>query len=357
MSHPLRLALLGCGEVARLHHLPALARMPEACVAVAADPVAAVRAAALRHAPAARAVADWREAVAAPGVDAALLCLPNALHADATEAAAEHGLHVYVEKPLATSLADADRVLARCDAAGVVGMMGFNYRFNALYAEARRLLASGRLGVLVGARTVFSLARADLPGWKRARTGGGGVLLDLGSHHVDLARWLFQEEVVELHAEVRSRRSEDDTAALQLRLASGLHIQSFFAYGTVDEERFEVYGESGRLVVDRRRNQRALIEPPGEGRLRRGGRTARDSARIGYMLEKRRAPGREPSHRAALRRFVAAAREGVPAKPDLRDGRACAAVLDAADRSVRSGRPERVAPAAEPLLAAGGAGP
>jgi predicted dehydrogenase len=169
-----------------------------------------------------------------------------------------------------------------------------------------------------------------VPGWRRARREGGGALLDLGSHHVDLVRWLLDDEIVEARASLRSRSSEDDTAVVELALASGPSVQSLFAYGTVDEERFEVYGEEGRIVVDRRRYQRAAVERSGEGRFRRAARTARDGADVRYILEKRRLPGHEPSHLAALRRFAAAASTGKPVKPDLLDGRACAAVLEAA---------------------------
>ncbi len=338
--------------MARVHHLPALARLPEVSVAVLADPLPAALAAGRRPAPAASAVADWRDAVAMPGVDAALVCLPNGLHADAVEAAAGHGVHVYVEKPLATNLADADRAIAACRAAGTVGMVGFNYRFNALYADARRRLQGGEVGSVVAVRTVFSLARGEIADWKRARSEGGGVLLDLGSHHVDLVRWLLDDEVVEVNASLRSRSSEDDTAVVELRLASGPSVQSLFAYGTVDEERFEVYGEAGRLVVDRRRHERAVVERAGEGRLRRAGRLLHDGAHVGYVAEKRRFPGREPSHLAALRRFAAAVSTGTSVTPDLLDGRACLAVLEGAVRAAASVRPEPLTPAPQPATGA-----
>ena len=334
--------MLGCGEVARDHHLPWLARIPEASVAVVADEDPAALAAARRLAPDALAVGDWHEAVAAAGVDAVLVCLPNHLHAAAAEAAAAQKRHVYVEKPLATNLPDAERVLAACDAAGVVGMMGFNYRFNALYAQARALLAEGRLGSAALCRTEFMLARSDVPSWKRMSSTGGGVLLDLAPHHVDLVAWLLQDEVVDVLAAVSTRTSEDDTAALTLRLRGGAVAQLAFAYGLVDAERFEIDGDRGRLIVDRRRHQEAFVEAPGEGRLSRAARTARDTARLRYVLEKRAAPGGEPSHGTALRRFVAAVSAGERPEPGLAVGRDCAAVIDAAERSIQTGRWESV---------------
>lgn len=344
----MRLAVLGCGEVARDHHLPWLARIPNAVVAVIADADPAAIAAASELAPGATVAADWRDALTTPGLDGALVCLPNSLHAPAAEAAAELGLHVYIEKPLATTLADADRVLGTCERAGVIGMMGFNYRFNALYMEARALLEAERVGTVAFCRGAFMLARADVPPWKRSSSSGGGVLLDLAPHHVDLVPWLLEDDVVDVVAAVSSRASELDTATLSLRLRSGVVAQLAFAYGVVDEMRLDVYGDRGRLVVDRRRHQQAYVEPAGEGRLRQLARAAQDAARLRYILEKRAAPGGEPSHGAALRRFVAAVLASEPVQPDLAAGRRSAAVIDAAERSARSGAWERPA---EPHLA------
>jgi predicted dehydrogenase len=216
-------------------------------------------------------------------------------------------------------------------------MMGFNYRFNRVYRSAREVLASGRLGPLVAARTAFTLARTELPEWKRSRAHGGGALLDLASHHVDLARWLLEDEVADVSAALRSRHSEDDTALLELRFAGGPVVQSLFGYGIVEEERFEVYGEAARLVVDRRRYQAAVVEPVGAGRLARATSLLRDLAHVGRIAEKRFTPGHEPSHRDALGAFVSSVRAGTPASPSLQDGLVCAAVLEAAERAAAGG--------------------
>jgi predicted dehydrogenase len=337
-----RVGILGCGAVARRHHLPWLARLRQARVTVVADRDPAALAAALELATGARGVGDWREAIDARDVDAVIVCLPNGLHAVAAEAAARRGLHMYVEKPLATCMVDAEKVVAACAEAGVVAMTGFNYRFNSLYSEARAIVASGRLGRIVFCRGAFTVARHDLAPWKRRRAEGGGVLHDLAPHHVDLSGWLLAREIVEAHGELSSRTADDDTATVMLRLDNGCIAQLAFAYETVSEERFEIYGQRGRLVVDRRRHQRAHVEAPGEGRLRRAIRTVRDARRVDYVLEKRRAPGGEPSHGAALREFLAAVRDGRAVEPGLEAGRACVAVLEAVARSAASGRWESV---------------
>jgi predicted dehydrogenase len=341
---PLRIAVLGCGAGALRHHLPVLARMPDARVVAVAEPDAARRDRALSLAPRARGYADWREALAQPDVQAVIVCLPSGDHAEAALEAIARRLPVYVEKPLATTLADADRVVATWRAAGVVGMTGFNYRFIPLYAAARRALAAGAIGPLVAARTTFTAARADLPDWKLSRLEGGGALLDLGSHHVDLVLWLLGRPVRTAFAGLRSRKTEDDTALVQLDVDGGPGVQCLFAFGSADRERFEIEGEEGRMIVDRSRYQDVVVQPasPRGERLRRIGRAAGVLRHVPYIFDKRRAPGRDPSHVVALARFVAAARSGSPLDPDLDDGRRCLAVLDAAERSARSGRAEEV---------------
>lgn len=77
----------------------------------------------------------------------------------------------------------------------VVGVIGFNYRFNALYQATKQYVQSGKLGELVCVRSVFSSQVQPLPVWQQIRAGGGGVLLNLALHHMDLVHFLFEQEV------------------------------------------------------------------------------------------------------------------------------------------------------------------
>ena len=334
-------ALLGCGKGALLYHLPSLARLPSVELVALADLDGKRLAQAARLAPEAEAFADWRAAIEYPHVQAVVVCLPNGLHAPSSRAALARGLHVYVEKPLATALEDADAVIDVWRTSGCIGMVGLNYRFNDLYRSARATLAGGRLGELV-VRSVFTIPAAGVPAWKLGRAAGGGALLDLGSHHVDLVGWLLGEPVAEVSARISSQRSEDDTAFVELRLASGLVVHSLFAFGPPSEDRFGLRagGHARRrsgAPQHRCRPASRRIEQGAACRLRPAARCRPLDA-----YSKRRAPGNEPSHGAALSCFADAVRTAAPARPDLADGRSCLAVLDAAERSARSGRPEAI---------------
>jgi myo-inositol 2-dehydrogenase/D-chiro-inositol 1-dehydrogenase len=344
----LRVGLIGCGSIARLVHLGVLMRLNGVELAALAEPDDERRAEAARRAPRASSAARAEELLDMPDVDAVVVCAPNALHAELAVAAFERGKHVYLEKPIAVSVAEACGVVEAWRRSGRTGMVGFNYRYNELHRAAKRLLDTGEIGDVVAVRTVFSSAARPLPDWKQRRASGGGVLLDLASHHIDLIRFLLGAEVFEVTANVDSWRGEADTAWLQLRVrvAGGreVGVQSFFSAGTADDDRIEVYGSAGMLAVDRYHGVGVeLTRQAGNGGLlRRLGRGAAALARSPYLRDRLLAPTREPSFRAALSHFAAAARDGRPASPNPWDGYVCLTIIATAEESARTGRPVAV---------------
>jgi predicted dehydrogenase len=342
--------LVGFGNVVRGIHLSTLRRLPGVTVAAVADTDASARAEAERLVPGAAVHSAADELLAGPGVDAVMVCLPAPHQAAAAVAALESGRHVYVEKPIAASVAEAAGVVDAWRRAGTVGMAGLNYRLHPHYRRAREVVRSGELGEIVGARSVFSIpAAVGQPAWKRLRDGGGGVLLDLGSHHADLVHFLLGQPVREAYAELRSQRGEDDSATVELRLADGTLVQSLFSLSAVDEERFEVYGSEGKLTVDRCYALDVDVRPATRerDRVRRAARGIRRLRHAPFLVTRTRAPAREPSYALALERFVAAVRGELPAEPDLADGYRSLAVVEAALEAARTGRPVEPAYSAE----------
>ena len=336
----LKIGLAGCGCIGQLVHLPILTRLRNVQIVALADTDPRHLEEALRLTPRATPFADYREMVEMPGLEAVVICLPNALHAQAAIAAMQRGRHVYLEKPLAVNLNEGQKVLEAWADAGTVGMIGFNYRLNRLYQAVKRHTQSGRLGKLIGARSVFSIASQDLPDWKRSRKSGGGVLLDLASHHIDLFRFLFDEEVKEVYARVRSIRTEEDSALLELCLSNGLMVQSFFSLHSAIEDRLEIYGNSGKLAVDRHLSLDVQIADPdlNHARLKRCRDYLRSLAHVPYLFTKLRSPAHEPSFRAALTHFISSVRNHQAATPDFWDGYRTLEVISAAEESMETGR-------------------
>ena len=340
-STPLGVGLIGCGRIAEIAHVPILARLRAARLVAAADASTERRAWLAACAPDVQLHATWEGLLQDPKVEAVIVALPTALHAEAACAAFAAGKHVYCEKPLAAEFDDAKTVVRAWRSAGRLGMIGFNYRFNELYRRLRSQIAAGLIGEVVQIRSAFSTTSDVLTAWRETRRTGGGVLLDLAAHHIDLVRFVLGHEVVRVTARIRSVRHDNDTAVLDMELENGLSAQSFFTYGSIEENRVEVFGRAGKLSVD----QYASLDV-GMTRAHRGSADHVDTlrrglstlGRAGYAIRKRRAVLHEPSYALAMAHFVSAARTGRFEGPDILDGYACAAVIEAAEESARQGR-------------------
>ncbi|MDC2954023.1 Gfo/Idh/MocA family oxidoreductase [Streptomyces gilvifuscus] len=203
MVDSLGVAVVGFGWMGRVHtqayarvphHYPSLGLRPR-LVTVAEDvPGRAEEAAAQFGFDSA--TRDWREVARDPRVRAVSITAPNFLHREIGVAMAEAGKHIWIEKPVGLSLADARAVADAVARAGVQGAVGFNYRNAPAVEAARELIASGELGTVTHVRVrLFSDYAAHPEGaltWRYEKErGGSGVLGDLASHGADLARFLL----------------------------------------------------------------------------------------------------------------------------------------------------------------------
>ncbi|QIY93879.1 Gfo/Idh/MocA family protein [Streptomyces sp. S1D4-11] len=205
MVRSLGVAVVGFGWMGRVHtqayarvphHFPGLSLRPE-LVAVADEVPGRAEEAAAQYGFAA-AHRDWREVAADPRVQAVSIAAPNFLHREIGLAMAEAGKHIWIEKPVGLTAEDARAVSDAVAKAGVQGTVGFNYRNAPAVAAARELIASGEIGTVTHVRIrLFSDYAAHPEGaltWRYERErGGSGVLGDLASHGVDLARFLLGE--------------------------------------------------------------------------------------------------------------------------------------------------------------------
>ncbi|GAA1691191.1 Gfo/Idh/MocA family protein [Streptomyces yatensis] len=205
MVSTLGVAVVGFGWMGRVHtqayvrlphHFPQLSVRPE-LVAVADEVPGRAEEAAGRYG-FTTAVRDWQEVAADPRIQAVSIAAPNFLHREIGIAMARAGKHIWIEKPVGLTADDARAVAAAVAEAGVQGAVGFNYRNAPAVQTARAMIAAGEIGTVTHARVrLFSDYAAHPEGaltwrYERAR-GGSGVLGDLASHGVDLARFLLGE--------------------------------------------------------------------------------------------------------------------------------------------------------------------
>ena len=198
----LRVGIVGAGWMGHVHarayarlpqHWPDLAVRPQV-VAVADSSAAAAEAFTRAHGELAQ-HASWQDLLADPDIQAVSVTAPNYLHRDIGVAVAEAGKHLWIEKPVGLTAADATAVRDAVAAHGVVGCVGFNYRHVPAVARARRLVAGGEIGTVTHARVQLLTDYAAHPGsplsWRYdVDRGGHGALGDLASHGVDLLRFV-----------------------------------------------------------------------------------------------------------------------------------------------------------------------
>lgn len=334
----MRIGLLGCGNVVRYCHLPALGRIRSVTIVAAAD----ADPESFKRAGTTGTVATftrWEDVLARADVDAVIIALPSHLHADAATSAAEAGKGIYLEKPVATTAADARRVLEAVQRTGVRAAVGFNRRLHPLYAQAKALLGSGRLGRIRAVQASFCepAPPGGLPGWKHSRTTGGGVLLDLFSHHADLLRWFLDDEVAGVRATTSSEVTEGDTARVDVTMNGGVVAQGFYSFRSGLADYLEFMGDGGVLRVDRH-SSRLIVRVPRKGYGLRNVGIPPSADVAAWWTRRLIRRSEDPSYFHALRVFVEPDRDSSGTLASVADGVRCLEVVLAAEESARSNR-------------------
>jgi myo-inositol 2-dehydrogenase/D-chiro-inositol 1-dehydrogenase len=216
-------ALVGYGAWGR-HHARAIACAPSARLAVIAARGAAAQAA-QDDWPGVRVLADWRGAVAAADVEAVFVAVPNHLHAEVAQAALEAGKHVLLEKPMALSLTECDRLIATARICGRVLTIGHELRLSTQWGRIRALIDEGAIGRPQAVQiTLFRFPyRSGSGGWRYDRARVGSWLLEEAVHHADLSLWWLREsgEPVSLRADAVGDPAMPRALSATLRFADG----------------------------------------------------------------------------------------------------------------------------------------
>lgn len=251
----LHVGIIGAGQAGERHAV-GFAACDNAKLVGIAD-IAEERAAALSNRFEAKAYADWQEMLDA-NLDIIVVSLPHNMHVAPTEAAAKRGIHVLMEKPIATTLEDAKRIVQVCKEAEVKLTISFVHRFREELQVARRWLDEGHIGKPQVIRENMGGQRGShLPEWvTRKEIAGGGVLMYSAIHGLDRLRWLVGSEVVKITAEARTYSSdtevEDGIAAL-LTFANGttatLTTNAPVYRAQPAHWETELYGDKGMLRI------------------------------------------------------------------------------------------------------------
>jgi predicted dehydrogenase len=348
-AQPVRLGIVGCGFVAEHRHLPTLARMSEIDVVAVADiDTERCRRVADRFGIANR-DADVAALLERPEVEAVAVCVPAAEHAQVALAALDAGKHVFVEKPLALSLDEADALVERARSAGTTAVVGFNLRSHTIVREARKLIRQGLIGRVTAVETSFSderLTMPDLPSWRTKRELGGGALLEKVVHHVDLWRFLLGDEAQDVFGVASAEHADDDVVMVTGRMRAGTLVHAFASDLTALSNEVRIRGEEGALLLDLFRfdglTHANLRDLPGAPATRVRGILATTRQLAGRLGEIRQGGVFDATYRAEWRNFAAAVRGLEAPACTLEDGRRALEIILAAARSASLGRPVTV---------------
>jgi myo-inositol 2-dehydrogenase / D-chiro-inositol 1-dehydrogenase len=323
MSDQLRFGLIGTGWIGRFHAETLARRLPDATLVAVDDPN--LEAAQAIGAP--RAYADPYALIADPQVQAVAISSPAATHTDLVVAAAQAGKHVFCEKPMALTLADADRAIAAAADAGVALQVGFNRRFATDFAAAHDAIVAGKIGT---PQLLRSLTRdPGISAEVAARVKPWTIFNETLIHDFDTLCWLNPgTRVTEVYAQAAALIHPQyadagylDTSVVQLRFDNGAFavaeasFQAVYGY----DVRGEVFGSDGVLLA---------------------GRAPADAGQLNIEMF-------HDAYVAQFADFVTHVRAGAPASVTGHDARVALEIALAAAESVRTGGPVELAAMAQ----------
>ncbi|HUS46637.1 MAG TPA: Gfo/Idh/MocA family oxidoreductase [Phycisphaerae bacterium] len=255
MIDAIRWGVIGSGGIARRRTIPEGIAPADNAELVAVYDVNADANAEVAEEFSAQAAGSLEELLAAD-IDAVYVASPASFHREHVLAAAAARKHVLCEKPLGMTVAEAEEMIAACTTAGVTLGTAFMMRFQTQHLEALRLIQEGKLGAFTYGRAQLSCWYPPVPGaWRQdVATGGGGSLIDMGGHCIDLLEMLFGEieKVSCFTSNIVHDYSSEDGAVAMLFFASGAMatVDTFFCIPDSSSKNvLEIYGSKGSILA------------------------------------------------------------------------------------------------------------
>ena len=196
--------------------------------------------------------------LADPEIDAVYIASPVFLHAKQAIAAADAGKHILIEKPLAMTSEEGQKVIAYCKEKGVLIAAGLMMRFGAYVQAMKKAVAEGKIGRPVSAYAQFTCWYPDMPGaWRQKKANGaGGAMMDMGVHCIDLLQYILGSKVKDVaafHDTLSFQYEVEDSSTVLLRMENGTQCVVQSNFNIPDDAakwRIELFGDQGRLIGD-----------------------------------------------------------------------------------------------------------
>jgi predicted dehydrogenase len=364
----LNIGIIGTGFMGKAHafaYRSSLAAFPEIPVPVLrmiADVNAESAAKAAHQYGFEKSSGDWRDLINDQTIDVVSITTPNTLHKEMALAAIVAGKHVHCEKPLSPTLRDSEEMMKAAEARGITTQVGFNYIKNPMLKVARDMIASGELGEITGFRGIHAEDYMHDPAgpwtWRIDPSGGPGVIADLGSHVIGMARFLLGpiasvnadvETVIKQRPKVLGSNEMvpvlvDDIARILLRFDKGFggSIEAnWLKTGRNMQLSFEIEGSKGAIAFTQERLNELKFYKAG-GNLRDKGFTTVESGPQhppygGFCVAGGHQLGFNDLKTIEMAEFLGGIATGKSAGPDFREAYEIQKVVEAAIASSKAG--------------------
>ena len=337
----IRFCVIGVGRAGLVHARNLARRTPGGTLVALCDPQRAALEQAGQELGVATFFEDFREAVASPTVDAVVIVTPTYLHCPIACAAAAHGKHVFLEKPMAVTVAECEAIQTAVAQAGVKLQIGFMRRFDEGFLNAKEIVASGELGRIM---KIKSTGRGPglPPPWIYDLRKSNGIIAEVNSHDLDSLRWFTGSSVVRVYAEAGNFKCPDAQAGYP-DFYDNVLATFRFANGTIGEvdgtcpchygydARVEILAEKGVLFIGSVAQQgvtKVSIDGQIAGRCVKSWRNLFQDA---YLAE--------------IEHFIECIQNDTPPRVTGEDGLRAVEMVLAVNQSLREGRPVTTAAA------------
>ena len=258
MSKKVRWGVIGAGGIAERRTIPGMMLCDNAELVAVMEINAELAEKCRAKWNCAKAYTNEADLLADPDIDAVYIASPVVHHARQAMAAADAGKHILIEKPLAITAEEGQKVVEYCGAKGVKIAAGLMMRFGSYVQAMKQAVAEGKVGNPVSAYSQFTCWYPDMPGnWRQnKKDGGGGCLMDMGVHCIDLLQYILDSKVKEVaafHDTQTFKYEVEDSSTVMMRLENGCQCVVQTNFNIPDEAakwRVELFGDQGRLLGD-----------------------------------------------------------------------------------------------------------
>lgn len=337
MKKTVSIGIIGCGAIARFHAESIIAA-ENATLAGVAD-VRAESAEAFAKDYGTTAYASVEAMLASADVDAVCICTPSGFHVNAALAALEAGKHILVEKPLAVTVEDCDRIIALAKEKGLTAGVISQFRFTASVQHLRTMLAEGRLGQLITGELLMKYYRSqeyyDSSAWRGTWALDGGSLMNQGIHGVDALLYLLgPAESVSGYMDTKTHKMEaEDTAVAAVKFKCGalVVVQSTTSAYKGAPRHIAIVGTRGSVVITEDTIEKCDVEgfdfsPVVE---EKAGENLGHSSPMSISCD---------GHKFQIRDFAAAVLEGREPAVPLMESRRAVSLIQGVYESARTGK-------------------